>query len=287
MDGLVLVGDQFGGGGEEIGSDAADGERLEALGDGGIPGEAAGDEEGAAVGGADVDGAPLGAGEGLEGAGNVEGDAEVAGEAVAAAGGDDAEGGGGADQFGADAVDHAVAAGDEHGVDAVADGAFGLAAAVGDVMAELVGDVGLGAEVFLDGAPEGIERGAEARFRVHEHAHLAAVAGWGSGFHDPGILPRAGGKRTCGMGADGVFHGVEKSCRSARGASLARSAWRFAIDLAFARRLRLGLGTRLFSIAWKNAQKVFHGVEKRPKSFPWRGKSRRPGGGAGRRKRGG
>ena len=36
---------------------------------------------------------------------------------------------------------------------------------------------------------------------------------------------------------------------------------RDAIDLAFAHRLRLGLGTRLFSIVWKNREKVFHTVE--------------------------
>ena len=120
----------------------------------------------------------------MDGAGNVERDAEMAGEAVAAAGGDDAEGDGSSDEDAPDAVDHAISARNEDRIDAVAHGAFGLAPAVGDVVAELVGDVGAAAaELLFDDAPKRIERSADARFRVHQYPHLAGRIRWTDGFH--------------------------------------------------------------------------------------------------------
>ena len=78
----------------------------------------------------------------------------MAGEAVAAAGGDHAEGGVGADQHAADAVDHAVAARDENRVDAGAHRVFGLVPTVVDIVAELIGHVDVApAPVLFDEFP--------------------------------------------------------------------------------------------------------------------------------------
>ena len=191
VDGLVGVGHEFGGGGEDVGRDAAEGERCEAPGDGGIPRQAAGDEERAAVGKANINGFPPGGRQGADGGGNFQGDAEVAGEAVAAAGGDDAQGDGRADEHAADAVDHAVAAGDQDGIDPIVNGPFRFSPAVGDVGAELVRDIGLdSAPMSFHVLPKVVERHAEARFRVDEHAHLAHVGGRAGKSHCTDILPQ-------------------------------------------------------------------------------------------------
>jgi len=179
VNGLIFVGEPFSGGGEDIGGDSAKRKRFKALNNGGVPGEATGDKEGASVDGADIDGSTAGMGEGLDRARDVERDAEVAGKAVSATGGDHAQSDGGMDEYAADAVDHAVAARDEDGVDSVVKGVCGLETAVGDIVAELIGHIGVAStEVFFDETPEGIKGGSDAGFGVDQYANFTKGFRW-------------------------------------------------------------------------------------------------------------
>jgi hypothetical protein len=142
------------GGGEEEGGGFADAVALDflALHDHfGVEAEAGVVEEDAAVDGADVDGLGGAGGEDGDGRGEVGGDAEVGGEVVEGAAGDDAEADGGADEEGGNGVEGTVAAGGDD--DGAAEGEVGAEGGF-EVESGGDGDDGAGETGFLQGGEE-------------------------------------------------------------------------------------------------------------------------------------